>query len=401
MSPVRIALRTLMLARTRSVLAILMVAASLCVLDLFAGHIASVRARVEYEAVIGERLGHLSVVRSARDDESGGARMFTPDEAKKVRALVEAAGGVALVMPQMRVSGIASTGQRSTLFRGEGVDDLPEQAPVGLQALPGKVRSSVPNGIAVSSAQAHLLGLRQGSNVTLTGGGNHTAPRSVEAEVVDVYSGALRAEGEGALVMPFAMAQGLYNTKHTERFVVFLSLPERLEEQRALLAGVLRAADLPVDVRTWQEQSLAYTRERSASDLAFDSVAGMVFAVIAATIAATMSMNALERRREVGTLRALGMRSHAVFFMFVTEALGMALLGVASSLIASGLIAWVVNRVALSYSTAQAGGSAPMLVELDFNRMGMAVVMVVAVALLAALVPAFKAARLPVAPSIA
>ena len=119
----------------------------------------------------------------------------------------------------------------------------------------------------------------------------------------------------------------------------------------------------------------------------------MVFAVIAAAIAATISMNAFERRREVATLRALGMHSSGVFLMFAAEALWMAAFAVVISLVGSGLIAWVVNRVALSYTTQQALKRAPMLVELDFNRMGMAVVTVMAVALLAALVPAFKAAR--------
>lgn len=400
MSPLRLALRTLMLARIRSVLAILMVAASLCVLDLFSGHIASVRARLEYQVVMGERLGHLAVMRSPRQDAPDQLRMFAPAEAKQVRAIVEAASGVALVMPQMSVNGIASSGQRSALFHGEGVSDMPEAAPGSLQALPGRIKAANRNGIAVSSAQAQSLGLRHGSSVTLTGAGNHAAAQTVKAEVIDVYNGPERADGPGGLMMPLQMAQTLNDTARTERFVVFLSDPDKLEEQRAALATALRAVDLSVDVRTWQEQSAAYMRERGTSDLAFDSVAGMVFAVIAATIAATMSMNALERRREVGTLRALGMRSHAVFFMFIAEALGMALAGVAASLVGSGLIAWIVNRAALSYSPGQAPTSAPMLVELDFNRMGMAVVMVVAVALLAALVPSFKAARTAVAPSL-
>lgn len=400
MSPQRLALRTLMLARTRSVLAIVMVAASLCVLDLFAGHIASVRARLETQAVIGERLGHLAILRSPRPDGDDPVRMFTPAEAKRVRAIAEEMGGIALVMAQTSVSGIASTGEHSALFHGEGVADLPENTPANLQWLPGKVKSSKRKGIAISSAQAQSLGLRQGSSVTLTGAGTHAAPLKVDAEVVDVYHGPDRADGPAALMMPIELAQTLHDTTRTERFVVFLSDPDQLEEQRSALALALRAAELPVDVRTWQEQSAAYARERSTSDLAFDSVAGMVFAVIAAAIAATMSMNALERRREIGTLRALGMRSHSVFFMLLAEALGMALLGVAASLVGSGLIAWIVNRAALSYAPAQVDSNAPMLVELDFNRMGMAVVMVVAVALLAALVPAFKAARGPIAPSL-
>jgi putative ABC transport system permease protein len=65
------------------------------------------------------------------------------------------------------------------------------------------------------------------------------------------------------------------------------------------------------------------------------------------------------------------------------------------------LIAWVVNRAALSYATGQALKNAPMLVELDVHRMMMTVVTVMAVALLAALAPAFKAARGEVAEGLA
>jgi putative ABC transport system permease protein len=69
--------------------------------------------------------------------------------------------------------------------------------------------------------------------------------------------------------------------------------------------------------------------------------------------------------------------------------------------VASGLIAWVVNRAALSYATQQVLKHSPMLVELDFHRMMMTVVTVMAVALLAALAPAFKAARGEVAEGLA
>jgi ABC-type lipoprotein release transport system permease subunit len=154
------------------------------------------------------------------------------------------------------------------------------------------------------------------------------------------------------------------------------------------------------DIRTWQEQSPAFIGEEKAAKLSFDSVAAMAFAVIAAAIAATISMNAFERRREVATLRAMGMRNVSVFLMFAAEALWMAAIGAMASLVASGLIAWVVNRAALSYSTHHALPSAPMLVELDLDRMAMAVVIVMAVALLASLIPALKAARSGIADAL-
>lgn len=399
MSPHRLALRTLILGNSRSVLAILLIAGSLCVLDLFAGHVASARARMEYQAVIGERMGHLAIQRAPGDDQV--VRMFSPEEALRVIRIVERNPGIAMVVPQMSVSGIASTGARSALFFGEGVVSSLDNAAVGAR-LPGKLNPSTRNGIAVSTGQALSLGLRNGSTVTLTGATVDATSVPMAAEVVDVYGSASQSDnGRQPLLMPFAMAQTLLDTERTERIVVYLAEASRTEEKRIALTAALLAAGLPVSVKTWQEQSVAYASERGAADIAFDSVAGMVFAVIAATVAATISMNTLERRREVAVLRALGMRSSAVFMMFVMEGVWMALTGVVLSLVASGLIAWIVNRAALSYTAHNAASSAPMLVELDFNRMAMAIVAVLAVTLLATLVPAFKAARGPLAPALA
>ncbi|MDB5934678.1 MAG: hypothetical protein JWQ01_2022 [Massilia sp.] len=385
MSPHRLALRTLLLGRARSVLTVLLIAACLCLLDLFAGNIASTRARLEQQAVVGERLGHLTITRTG--SESGKA--FDQVDARRVTAMVQTVAGVAQVAPQMSVNGIASTGQRSALFHGEGI---------GAGAVAhGKLDPARPNGIALSSGHARALGLRPGGNLTLTGVTVDTSAPPAKAEVVDVFSTADFNGSARSLLMPFEMAQSLLDTERTERLVVTLADPKQLDAMRATLLGVLRGAGLAVDVHTWQELSASYMQARSASDLTFDSVAGMVFAVIAAAIAATISMNAFERRREVATLRALGMHSTGVFFMFAAEALWMAAFAVVISLVGSGLIAWVVNRAALTYSTQQALKHAPMLVELDFHRMLMAVVTVMAVALLASLAPAFKAARAEVA----
>jgi putative ABC transport system permease protein len=393
MSPHRLALRTLMLGRPRSVLAMLLIAASLCVLDLFAGNIASIRARLEYQAVIGERLGHLAVVRAQPPGADTSERGFSADEALKIQQIVEAGNGVALVVPQMGVSGIASTDTGSTLFHGEGVRPVPPTKAGAMPDLPGKLNPAVRTGVAVSSSQARSLGLRNGSSLTLTAVAAHVPTVPVHAEVVDIFSTSELNDGARSVLIPFELAQGMLDTTRVERVVIYLSDTYQLEARRVALQATLTRQGLLAEVRNWQEMSLSYARERSASELTFDSIAGMVFAVIAATIAATIAMNALERRREVATLRVLGMHSSGVFFMFLAEALWMALTAVAFSLAGSGLIAWVVNRISHTMPFTQGFKSAPMLVELDFNRMLTAVLTVLAVALLASLVPAFRAAR--------
>jgi ABC-type lipoprotein release transport system permease subunit len=224
MSPQRLALRTVLLGRPRTVLAVLVIAASLSALDLFAGHIASTRARLEYRAVIGERLGHLAIQRS-RTRQHEGAPMFDREEATRIRRIAEATAGIALVLPQMSLAGLASTGERSATFDGEGIDpESPADAP-------GKLKASVRNGIAVSSGHARSLGLRNGSNVTLTGATTDTRAQPLSAEVVDIFSTAGLSTDARSVLMPFEMAQTLLDTQRTERFVVFLADPAQLEKK--------------------------------------------------------------------------------------------------------------------------------------------------------------------------
>ncbi|WLI89071.1 FtsX-like permease family protein [Massilia sp. R2A-15] len=376
MSPQLLALRTLLLGRTRSVVAIILVAASLCALNIFAGNIASAHARLEYQAVVGERLGHLAITRA------GAA--FEAAEAQRIALMVEGAPGVASVAPQMRVAGIASAGQRSALFDGEGIGGKPG-----------------PKGVALSGDSARALGLRQGGSVTLSGVGGDAPETALQTQVAEIYSTVEFNASARSLLMPFEMAQAVRGTGRTERLVVTLADPKQLEAQRTAMRGLLRGAGIEAEVHTWQELSPSYVKARSAAELTQGSVAGVVIAVIAATIAATLSMNAFERRREVATLRALGMRGRAVFVMFAAEALWMAGGAAVIGVVGSGLIAWIANRAGLSWTAQAVQKEAPMLIELEFDRMLMAVGMVLVVALLAALAPAIRAARADVAEGLA
>ena len=231
MSPHRLALRTLMLARPRSVLAVLLIAACLCLLDLFAGNIASVRARLEYQAVTGERLGHLSITRA-------GATRAAPRSSRprrsSVKRLVEAVAGVALVVPQMRVSGIASTGQRSALFHGEGIGSAGTAR--GAEPDPhGKLNPAQPNGIALSSGHARSLGLRPGSNVTLTGVTRRRAGRAAEGRG-GRYLQHRRIQRQRALAAD-AVRNGADPARHRAHraLVVYLADPKQLDAVRAAL----------------------------------------------------------------------------------------------------------------------------------------------------------------------
>lgn len=399
MNPLRLALRTLLLGRRRSFAATLLVAAALCAIDLFGGNVASERRRLEYQAVVGERLGHLAIVPTR--GAGAGATAFDPDQARRARLIAESSKGVALVVPQVDVTGIASTGARSALFVGTGMPQAKGDLPAILREQPGKLEPLARKGIAVSSGQAQSLGLSNGSALTLTGVAPNARPVPLNAQVIDIFSTAGFDANARSVLMPFDMAQTLLDTAETERLVLFLSDPARLEASRAALARELRSAGVAAEVRSWQELSASYAAKRRESTHALACVAAIMLALVAASVGATMSMNALERRRELATLRALGMGRGGVFATMAAEALWIGVTGVLLGMAASGVVAWVVNRAALSYATQPSLSQPPMLVELDLVSMLGAAGAVLAAALLAALVPAIKAARADVAAGLA
>lgn len=277
MSPAALALRNVLLGR-RALAAALVVAASLSVLDLFAGHVASERARLEYQAVIGERLGHLSITRTDR-----GNATFDADEAARINRLAAGVENVALVA-----------------------------------------------------------------------------------------------------------AHPLPSDQRVARLAVYLADAGGEESAHAALASVLRQAGIAASVRSWRESSSASAAADSAALMKLVCAAMVALAVAAAAIGAVTSINVLERRNVLATLRALGMRPAGVFAVVAAEALWIAVFAAALSLAADCLVAWAANHAVLSLSV-QPG----MLVlpECGLGRVLLAVAAVLVVAVLAALPPALKAAR--------
>lgn len=406
MTTLLLAFRNILRNRRRTLATLSALAIGLAALNLFGGYVANVYSGLRAQAVSGERLGHLTIYKKGMLSE-GKLRpktyMFSREEAARVEALAREAAGVRLVSPRLSISGIASNGHASTIFIGEGVvgahaDTLRGDLPQGVG---GRLDGGVSHGVAISSDLAKLLKFKLGDTFTVMVATIDGQANALDAQVVDIFNTGNAGTNDKYLVAPFAYSQKLFDTESVERYVVLLDDIALTEPMREQLAAKLAAAGFEVEIKTWMELSSFYMQVRNLFNMIFGFIASIVFVVAAMSIANTMAMTVIERTREIGTLRAIGMKIGAVTRLFGAEGAWLAALGVSIGLALTLVVAAAINAAGISYVPPNSSNPVPLQVDLDWPRIVGVGLTIVALALAASLLPAFRAARKEVVQALA
>ncbi len=140
---------------------------------------------------------------------------------------------------------------------------------------------------------------------------------------------------------------------------------------------------------TVQQILKSITKGFAAVEAGLGVIGGIALVVAGLMISVIMSMSVLERRREIGILRAVGARKRDIARLFLTE---VATIGLAGGVVGLG-IGWGAGAV-INQIVRQTSGSAQGIFHLPLWLIALALLFGVAVSLLAGWIPAARAARL-------
>ena len=173
--------------------------------------------------------------------------------------------------------------------------------------------------------------------------------------------------------------------------------PEGVSALAARVEAALKAEGIGVSTLT----KLAGARKMAEEHflvlaLMLALMALLVLAVGVLGLSSAMSVNVLERTREIGIMRSIGATTHAVGGMVVVEALTVGFAG----WIAACLIAWPVSAIVAS-RFGMIFFEAPLEFGLSLGGMCAWLGLATGAALIAAIVPALNAASIPVREAIA
>ena len=353
----RLALRNLLRQRRRTALTLLVVVAGFVALSLAGGFMAQTFQGLSDAAIRGG-LGHLQVLPAGEaegDEAQSLARSLPEGEALAARLREDPA--VAEVLPRIQFMGLLSSGPRSVAFLGTAVDPVREPRFMAcLDALkdgakaPGGTGSRWLSGdpaareAILGTGLAKALGASVGSSLTLMSTTRDGALNAVDVEVVGLQDLGLKELNDRALTVSLATASQLLEAGPARSA---LSVVLRHPGDAAREAARIQAALPGTTARPWFELAAFYRQVRMLYAAIFGFMGLVLFLVVLLATANTLLMSVMERVREFGVLRAMGLRPGQLLSLLQWEGAFLGLLGSALGLAATLLLRAGLNALHL------------------------------------------------------
>lgn len=406
MNPIHLGLRNLRRNFRRSLITILSIALGFTAVSLFSGYTKMVYYGLTEQAVHGELIGHLTIYKRGMKQEGRlhpERYLLKAEEIAKITSVAKQLDSRIEIAPRLTFSGLASNGQVSTIFLAEGV--APEDMAIlrGPRSFAsGTLQPDAPNSITVARGLAALLGLKATDELSLLVSTLHGQANAIDAAIADTYSTGNANLEDKALYIPLALAQSLYDAAgRADRVSLLLPDIAMTETTRDKLASMLPQQGLDTEINTWQELSVFYRQVKGMFDMIFSFIISIVLTIVVMSVTNAMSMSVVERTREIGTLRAIGLRQLGVLKLFVVEAALLVAIGCGVGLVLTLMLRLGINSANISYTPPNSIDKVPLQIGIDVPKMLFAFGMLTLLGLIAAVFPARRAARQPVTESLA
>jgi len=405
----KLAVRGLMRNRRRSMMTLLAIALGFAAISLFAGYTHNVYYGLERQSIHGELLGHLTLSKRGMNKEgklNPERYMLNAEEVARITGLLRNEAHVKLVAPRLSLSGLISNGRASTIFIAEGISP---EAMQGLQAgvlteeeertgmyadIIKKLDPLHSENALLSFDLADMLHLKKGGQASLLSNTLTGQANALDITVEGTFDTGNAGSNDKFSFMSLSLAQTLYDTNGAaDRLTVLLDDVDQTGIMRERLQQKLRGAGFDMEIKTWQELSDFYNQVHNMFDMIFGFIFSIVLTVVVMSVANSMGMTVVERTREIGTLRAIGLKRSGVVKLFTAESLMLTLLGCFTGLLLTFGVRYGINVAHISYTPPNSASAVPLLVDMDFWRTIFTLVLMVVVGTLAAYLPARRAAK--------
>ncbi len=346
----RVALRFLREGRMQTVLIIVGVAAGVAVIAYISALISGLQG-----STLTKTLGaqaHISV--HAPDDvvtpawpavPGTTALTDTQPRAQRLRSvanwqalvpLLETMPGIAGVSPMVSGAGLALRGEATQAIALMGVDLDRYDRVVGLRSkvISGSARLA-PGEAIVGRELAADLGVRAGDRLTV-----QTGLVSDSVRVTALVDLGIKDLNRRTVIVPLRAAQNLLGLPGG---ATSLDLTVKDVWSAQELAGELRR-QFPYKIESWQESNAQLVSALNAQSVSTALIRGVVLVVVVLGIASVLVVSVVQKRREIGILRAMGATRGQILRLFLVQGAVVGALGSALGIVLAVAMIWLFTK---------------------------------------------------------
>ena len=249
--------------------------------------------------------------------------------------LLEALPAVAAVSPMVSGAGLAVRGEatKSIALLGVDLDRYDRIVHLRSKVVDGQARLGPGEGV-IGRELAEDLGVRVGDRLSLVTG-SVTESLRVTA-LVDL---GVRDLNRRTVIVPLRAAQSLLGLPGGAT-TLDLTLVDVWAAQK--LADELQR-DYPYKVESWQEANAQLVSALNAQSISTGLIRGVVMIVVVLGVASVLVVSVVQKRREIGILRAMGATQGQVLRVFLLQGAIVGAIGSALGVLLATLLVWLFS----------------------------------------------------------
>ena len=393
----KLAFRNIFRQRLRTALTLAAIITGVVAIIISGGFVEDVFVQLR-EATIHSRIGHVQILR--RGYIEYGRRepaRYLIAQPKAIVDAVQAIPHVQAVMTRLNFSGLANNGRADLPIIGEGVEPGKEaRLGTATTLIAGRpLRDADAFGAVIGEGVAAALHLRPGSFVTLMVNTPEGALNTLEYEIVGVFRTFSKDYDDRAVRIPLSAAQELLFTKSVHSAVVLLDDTAATDAVTAIIRAKLEP--LGYVVKPWHELADFYQKTEALYRRQFGALQAIILVMLVLSVASTINMVVYERTGEFGTLLALGLRRRQIFKLVLLENALLGLLGSLLGVVAGSALAGMISGIGISMPPPP-GSNVGYTASIRLVPWVLVVATLTGAlaAVMAAVLPARRASRLPV-----
>ncbi|MGA2141171.1 MAG: FtsX-like permease family protein [Brevinematales bacterium] len=252
--------------------------------------------------------------------------------------------GVKFVAPRLSFSGLIASDNTSTTIYGQAGNPRQENKFWHNTISNGSfISSDDPEGILAGKGLVRRLSGELGDTFTIMATMKGKGLNGIDVKLKGVIDlGEADARNKMYGLVNLDRAQHLLGVgQSVDRLLVMLDNTAKMQKVEPEIREI--CSNNGLEYRRWDELAVVFKGIRDMFKMNEYILCGIIISILTFIIANTMSMNLLERMREIGTIRALGTNRKRVMYIFLAESSLIGLIGSFAGIILGLLLALCIN----------------------------------------------------------